>query len=149
MGKRCYCESLIVGNLSNNNGNGSENVSKKAGFVLFQTLFLLFHFIPFFLMLGNSSGVDSKGWYLSSEKEKEKRCLAFTSSRERETRKFHVIVVQQQQRKSTKKRNTCTKLLFCQSKPVAFLPFSLPPLFSLLKLPYGVLFIWSWALHVI
>ena len=37
-------------------------------------------------MLGNSSGVDSKGWYLSSEKEIE-----------RETKKFHVMVVKQQQ----------------------------------------------------
>ena len=99
-------------------------------------------------MLGNSSGVDCKGLYLSSEKENEKCDLAFMSSREHETRKFHVVVVQQKQRKSTKKCNTCAKLLFCQSKPVAFLPFSLPPLFSLLRFPYGV-FIWSWALNVI
>ena len=47
-GKRCYFESLIIGNLSNNNGNGSENVTKKAGFALFQTFFLLFHFVQLF-----------------------------------------------------------------------------------------------------
>ena len=33
-----------------------------------------------FLMLGNSSGVDSKELYLSSEKERENCCLASTSS---------------------------------------------------------------------
>ena len=39
--------------------------------------------VPFhtsFLMLGNSSGVDSKELYLSSEKERENCCLASTSS---------------------------------------------------------------------
>ena len=39
--------------------------------------------VPFhtsFVMLGNSSGVDSKELYLSSEKERENRCLALTSS---------------------------------------------------------------------
>ena len=139
----------ITGSLSDHDGNSSENVTyNKRVRTVSNFIFLVpFHTICL-IMLGNSSRVDSKGWYLSSEKEKEKRRLAFTSSRERETRKFHVIVVQQQQIKSTKKRNTCTKLLFCQSKPVAFLPFSLLPLFSLLKLPYGV-FIWSCALHVI
>ena len=36
-------------------------------------------------------------------------------------------------KKCTKKRNARAKLLFCQSKPIAFLPFSLPS--SLVKLP--------------
>ena len=40
-------------------------------------------------------------------------------------------------KKCTKKRDARAKLLFCQSKPIAFLPFSLPlpPSSSLLKLP--------------
>ena len=40
-------------------------------------------------------------------------------------------------KKCTKKRNASAKLLFCQSKPIAFLPFSLPlPLpSSSVKLP--------------
>ena len=62
-GKRCYCESLIIGNLSNNNGNGSENVTKKAGFALFQTFFSLVPFHTIFLVLGNSYRVDSEGLY--------------------------------------------------------------------------------------
>ena len=42
-------------------------------------------------------------------------------------------------KKRTKKRDACAKLLFCQSKPIAFLPFSLPTPSSLLKLPnYGL-----------
>ena len=38
-------------------------------------------------------------------------------------------------KKCTKKRDACTKLLFCLSKPVAFLPFSLTLASTLLKLP--------------
>ena len=46
-------------------------------------------------MLGNFSEVDSKGVYLSLEKEKGKDicCLAFASSIKRETRMLHVVVV--------------------------------------------------------
>ena len=38
-------------------------------------------------------------------------------------------------KKSTKKRDARAELLICQSKPIAFLPFSLPLPTSLLKLP--------------
>ena len=38
-------------------------------------------------------------------------------------------------KKCTKKRDVCAKLLFCQSKTIAFLTFSLPSTSSLLKLP--------------
>ena len=41
----------------------------------------------------------------------------FTSSTKREIRYFHVVVVQRRQRN---KRDASAKLLFCQSKPVAF-----------------------------
>ena len=47
-------------------------------------------------MLKNSSGVGSKGLYLSSEKEN--RCLTFTSSIKREITQFHLVVVQGRQR---------------------------------------------------
>ena len=40
--------------------------------------------------------------------------------------------------KFTKKSDGRTKLLFCQSKPIAFLTFSLLPPLSLLKLPKNV-----------
>ena len=38
-------------------------------------------------------------------------------------------------KKCTKKRDARAKLLFCQSKAIAFLPFSLPSLSLLVKLP--------------
>ena len=89
--------------------------------------------VPFhtsFLMLGNSSGVDSKELYLSSEKERENRCLALTSS----IVKLETVEVSRGSRatidgklESTKKHgDTHAGLLFCLSKPIAFSPFSLP-----------------------
>ena len=41
--------------------------------------------------------LNSKGLYLSSQKEKENRCLIFAFSIKREIRKFHVVVLQRQQ----------------------------------------------------
>ena len=61
--------------------------------------------------------LNSKRLCRSSGKEKERHYLVFTSSTERETKHFHFM------------------LLFCQSKPFAFLPFSLTSSSSLLKLP--------------
>ena len=51
-----------------------------------------FHIV--YLMSRNSSGVDYKALYLSSEKGKENRCPLSTFSIKCETRKFHIIVVQ-------------------------------------------------------
>ena len=59
----------------------------------------------------------------------------FPSSIKREIRKlkFHVVASRVvTAKKCTKKRDARAKLLFCWSKPTAFLLFSLP---SLLKLP--------------
>ena len=77
--------------------------------------------------------LNSKGLYLSSRKEKENRCLMFTSSINREIRKFQVVFVQKTAKKCTKKRDARAKLLFCQSKTIAFLPFLLPFPSSLLN----------------
>ena len=59
----------------------------------------------------------------------------FPSSTKREFRHFHVVVGQRRQRNVQKKRDARAKLLFCLSKPIAFLPFSLPSASSFLKLP--------------
>ena len=56
------------------------------------------------------------------EKKKENGCFVIPSSTKRETRHFSVVVVQRR-----------ANLLFCQSGPVAFLPFLLPSPLSLLK----------------
>ena len=106
-----------------NDGDGYENVTKK-----WIRLFQLVQFVKcwqFFLEL------NSIRLYQSSGKEKESRCLVFTSSTKRQIRHFHVVVVQRRQRSVLKS----VMHLFCQSKPIAFLPFSLPSPSSLLKLP--------------
>ena len=56
-----------------------------------------------------------------------------TSSTRREIRQFHVVVVHDE-KEMYQKRDPRAKLLFCQSKPIGFLTFSLPALSSLLKL---------------
>ena len=60
----------------------------------------------------------------------------FTSSTKREINYFHIVVVQWRQwKKCTKRHDARAKLLFCQSNPFAFLPFSLTSMKSLFKLP--------------
>ena len=68
----------------------------------------------------------------------------FTSSTKHEMR--HLIIIFQvlgavMAKKCTKMCNTCVKLLFCQSKPIAFMPFLLTSPLSLLKLPIVLWFI--------
>ena len=71
--------------------------------------------------------------YQSSGNEKEGCCLFFPSSTKREIWHFHVVVVQRRQ--EMYKKSMMHKVLFDQSKPIAFLPFSLPSPSSLRKLP--------------
>ena len=82
-------------------------------------------------------GLNSKGLYQTFRKRKRSCGLVFASWTKREFRHFHVVVVQRlrRQRNVQKKRDARAKLLFCQSKLNAFLPFSLPSPSSLLKLP--------------
>ena len=69
------------------------------------------------------------------QKEKRSRCLVIKSSIKREIRKFQAVDgSDDQEMYGTKARCTC-KLVFWQSKPNAFLPFSLSSPSSLLKLP--------------
>ena len=72
------------------------------------------------ISFNSSNTVDNFFLELLSKfrKRKESRVLAFKSFTKREKRHFHVVVVQ----KCTKKRDARAKLLFCQSKPIAFLP---------------------------
>ena len=72
-------------------GSGSENV----------IALILFHLTC--QALGNFSGVNSKGLYLSSGKIKENCCLVFTSCIKREIRQCRVVVVQRRHRNVQKK----------------------------------------------
>ena len=47
-----------------------------------------------FQMVAVFQELNPKELYLSSQKQKENRCLVFTSSIKREIRTFHVVVVQ-------------------------------------------------------
>ena len=109
----------FLGSLSNNIGDS---------FRLPQTLLRLFHLVQFVECWRIFLELNSKGLYESSGKEKEGRCLVFTSAVSRGSRATTA-------KKCIQQRDHRTKLLFCQSNPLAFLPSSLPSLSSLLKLP--------------
>ena len=71
----------------------------KCVFALLKTLSRLFHFVLFIRCWRIFLELNSKGLYLSSGKEKEGRCLVFTSSTKKsEIRQFDVVVVQRWQR---------------------------------------------------
>ena len=107
----------------------------KSEFVLLQTLSRLFHLVYFVKILANPflSWILEDCMYQSSGNEKEGCCLFFPSSTKREIWHFHVVVVQRRQ--EMYKKSMMHKVLFDQSKPIAFLPFSLPSPSSLRKLP--------------
>ena len=80
--------------------------------------------------------LNFKGLQQSSGKEKESCCLL---SRPRQNVKLGSLISRciraTTAEKCTKKRDARAKLLFCLSKPIAFLPYSLPSSSSLRKLP--------------
>ena len=94
----------------------------------------LFHVILFIKCWKIFPELNSKGLCQNLRKEKEGHCLVSTSSTKREVRHFHVVVVQRRQRNVQKSVSTC-KVVVCQSKPIALLPFSLTSPSSSLELP--------------
>ena len=105
----------------------------RSEFAPLQTLSSLFRLVQFVKCWRIFQELNSEGLYRRSRKEKESRCLVFTSC-QREIRHFHVIVMQKRQRNLQKKKVMhIEKLLLIES--IAFLPFSLPSSSSLLKLP--------------
>ena len=86
--------------------------------------------------------LNSKGLYYSSGKEKKSCCLVFPFSTKREIWKFHVVVMQPLLRNVQKLKSVMhvqAELLFCQSKPIVFMPFSLASPSSLLMLSIIIL----------
>ena len=87
-------------------------------------------------MLAIFQELNSKGLYLSSEKQNENHCLVFTPVHKtwnsEVSRHSRAVTA----RKNTKKRDVRAKLLFCQGKPIASLTFLLTsPFTPLLNLP--------------
>ena len=83
----------------------------KNEFALLETLLHLFQLVQFIKCWQIFLELNSKRLYQSSGKEKESRCLVFTSSTQREIGYFHVVVVLQRQR-SVQKSDAHAKLLF-------------------------------------
>ena len=75
----------------------------KSEFALLQTLSHLFHLIYFIKCWQMFLGLNSKGLYQTSGKEKESCCLVFPSLTKSKLRHFHIVVVQQKQRNLQKK----------------------------------------------
>ena len=89
----------ILGNLSNIDSDGQENVVKrhlKSDVALLQKLYRAqsFHLVQFVKCWQFFLELNFKRLYQSSGKEKESGCLVFKSSEKREIRYFHVVVVQ-------------------------------------------------------
>ena len=70
--------------------------------------------------------LNSKGLYQSLGKEKQSCCRVFPSSTKREFRHFHVVSCNDGKEMYKKRGDARAELLFCLSKRIAFLPFSLP-----------------------
>ena len=114
--------SSSLGSLSNNDGDGYENVTLKMNSRCFK-LYRAYYISIKSSNVGHVLELNSKRLFRSSGKEKERR-VVITSSTKREIWYVHVVVVQCRQRNMQTKRAERAKLLFCQSKPIVLLPFS-------------------------
>ena len=102
--------------------------SLKSEIALLPTLSRSFHLVQFFKCWQFFLKLNSERLYRSSGKEN--KVVVFCSRRSRAVTA----------KKCTKKRDARAELLFCQSKAIAFLPFSLLLPSSLLKFPNTVVF---------
>ena len=129
---RCSITSLglfVLESLSNNDLDGHENA-------LLQTLSRLLHLVHFVKCWQFFLELNSKRLSQCLGKEIESRCPVFTSLKKREIGSFTSQSCSDGKlKKGTKKRDARAQLLFCQSKPVAFVTFLLTSPWSLLKLP--------------
>ena len=129
---------VLVGSLSNDDGDGYENVTGKVNsrwLNLYRVYFISF----------NSSNVGKClwSWILKDcikVQGKENKIVVLCSRPQQNVKSgvFHIVVVQRRQTEKyhTKKRDARVKLLFCQTKPIGLLPFSMPSPSSLLSLIY-------------
>ena len=99
------------------------------------------HFIPSLSIYPQMLAIFLRSWILKDWLEVQGRrkkvfSCVHTFHTKRENRHFHVVIAQWGQKKNVQKKcDARAKLLLCQSKPVAFLPFSVTLPSSVLKLP--------------
>ena len=112
----------------------------KSEFALFPTASILFLFILFVKSWRNFLGFESQRTVSNFRKRKFLCCVHLLhKAGAGEIRKFHVAVLQRRLRSVQKRRAARTRLLFCLSKPVAFLLFLLLSPSSLLEFPIVVI----------
>ena len=97
----------MLGSLSNNDGDGYKNVIKKKWIRAALNFIVLF---PSRCILNDSIKVQEKKW----------KVVHSPFSRKRKIRHFHVLVMQRRLGNIQKKCDARAKLLFSQSKPIAF-----------------------------
>ena len=85
---------INIRELSNNDGDGCENVTLNSEVAMPKTLLCLFQLVQFVTWWQIFLELNSKRLYRNSEKEEESRCLVSMSYTKREIRHFHVVVVQ-------------------------------------------------------
>ena len=109
---------VIIASLGNNDGDGHEYVTQKVKsrcFKLYRAYSISF--------ISSNVGNIFLSWILKDcikiQEKKQKVVVLFSRPQ------FHAVVVHWRQRNVPKKRDARAKLLFFQSKPIAFLPFSL------------------------
>ena len=107
----------------------------KSEIALLQTLSRLIPSCLVRQMLATSFGVEFSRTVSKFRKRIRSCCLEFPSSTKREIWHFNVVVVKRRIRNVQKSVMHVQSCGFCQSEPVAFLPFSLTSPSSLLKLP--------------
>ena len=106
------CPPKIVGTLSKDHDDGSENVGKKNEFGFFQTWSRLFGPAQYLTGRRLFLALNSYGFYSGSKRWRKIRRRMSTSSIKRQIRRFHVVVVQWTSKKCTKKRDSLLELLF-------------------------------------
>ena len=125
----------IIGSLSNNDDKGGENVTQKVNsrcFKLHRSYSNIFNLSN----IGDFFGSWIRKECIQVQKNRKRKTLSCVHVRHKTwnkefSRRSRGVTA----KKGTIKRDARAELLFCQSKPIAFLPFSLPLPSSLLKLP--------------
>ena len=123
--EQIYC-GFIITEVSNNGGDGllrETSLKKSRCFKLYRAYSISSNspmLANFFFLTLNSNGLCQ-----NSGKEKESRCLVFTSSKKREIRYFHVVVVQWRQRNVQKSVMHVQSCCVANLNQLFFLPFSL------------------------
>ena len=143
--EQIYC-GFIITEVSNNGDDGllrKRHLKSRAAsnFIALIPSRLIRQMLANFFLTLNSNGLCQ-----NSGKEKESRCLVFTSSKKHEIRNFHVVVVQWRQRNVQKSVMHVQSCCFANLNQLFFLPFSLmSPFYCHMDNRQKFLVKWDWT----